>query len=104
VYTGGGPAPGLTESGTLPAGITFVDNGDGTGTLAGTAAVGTAGTYALTFTAANGTQPDYVEPFTLTVYSAGALPTLQNITVPYQSSNTPAATITLADFKGAYSD
>ena len=55
----------LSETGTLPSGVTFVDNGDGTATLAGTATV--AGTYPLTITASNGTAPDATQPFTLTV-------------------------------------
>ncbi len=40
VTTTGAPAPALTESGTLPAGVTFKDNGDGTGDLSGAAAAG----------------------------------------------------------------
>ncbi len=51
VTTTGTPAPSLTESGTLPTGVTFVDNGNGTATLSGTAT--TAGTYTLTITATN---------------------------------------------------
>ena len=38
----------------LPSGVTFVDHGDGTGTLSGTPGAGTVGTYALTFTATTG--------------------------------------------------
>lgn len=51
VTTTGSPAPGITETGSLPAGVTFVDNGNGTGTLAGNPAVG--GTFPITFTATN---------------------------------------------------
>ena len=40
VTTTGNPAPAITSSGALPAGVTFVDNGDGTATLAGTPAAG----------------------------------------------------------------
>ena len=36
ITASGSPAPALSESGTLPAGVTFLDNGNGTGTLAGT--------------------------------------------------------------------
>ncbi len=36
VTTSGFPNPTITEIGTLPSGITFVDNGDGTATLSGT--------------------------------------------------------------------
>ena len=33
--TAGGPSPTITESGPLPSGVTFTDNGDGTATLTG---------------------------------------------------------------------
>ncbi len=36
VTTAGYPTPSLSETGTLPGGVTFVDNNDGTGTLSGT--------------------------------------------------------------------
>ena len=45
------PARHLTEAGALPTGVAFVDNGNGTATLSGTPAAGTAGDYSLTFTA-----------------------------------------------------
>jgi beta-glucosidase len=54
VATSGFPQPAITESGTLPTGVTFTDNGDGTATLAGTPASGTAGAYPITLTANNG--------------------------------------------------
>lgn len=63
----------LSEAGALPAGVTFVDNGDGTATLAGTPAAGTGGTYALTITASNGVAPDATQAFTLTVDQAPAI-------------------------------
>ena len=49
----------------LPAGVTFVNNGDGTSTLSGTPGAGTGGTYALTFTANNGLGGNVVQNFTL---------------------------------------
>jgi hypothetical protein len=62
------PAPTtLTPSGTLPSGVTFTDNGDGTATLAGTPAAGTLGTYPLTITADNGVGSAATQDFTLTV-------------------------------------
>jgi PKD repeat protein len=51
VSTKGYPTPALS-AGTLPSGVSFVDNGNGTGTLAGTTSV-VAGTYSVTITAAN---------------------------------------------------
>ena len=47
--------------------MTFTDNGDGTATLAGTPAAGTAGSYPITITATNGVSPDATQSFTLTV-------------------------------------
>ncbi len=52
--TTGEPAPALSESGTLPTGLNFVDNGNGTATISGTPASGTGGTYPLTITATTG--------------------------------------------------
>ena len=57
----------MTETGALPGGVTFTDNGDGTATLAGTPAANSAGVYPLTLTASNGDQPDSVQSFTFTV-------------------------------------
>ena len=67
VTASGTPPPALTAAGALPAGVTFVDHGNGTATLSGTPRAGTAGTYALTFTAANGIDAAAVQSFTLTV-------------------------------------
>jgi hypothetical protein len=70
VMTTGFPAPSLTETGALPGGVTFVDNGNGTGTLAGTPAGGSVGTYSITFTATNGVGLPPSQGFTLTVNTA----------------------------------
>lgn len=67
VTTSGVPTPSLSESGALPSGVSFTDNGDGTATLSGTPADGTGGTYPLTITASNGISPDASQTFTLTV-------------------------------------
>ena len=67
VTTTGSPIPGITQTGGLPTGVTFVDNHNGTATLAGTPAIGTNGTYPLTITAANGALPNASQSFTLTV-------------------------------------
>ncbi|MFZ5877990.1 MAG: Ig-like domain repeat protein, partial [Chloroflexota bacterium] len=66
ILTSGFPIPALNQSGALPGGVTFVDNGDGTATLSGTPDLGTSGDYPLTFTAANGTT-DATQNFTLTI-------------------------------------
>ena len=72
VTTTGFPTPTLGAAGTLPSVITFVDNGNGTATLSGTPAAGTAAgsPYALTITAANGVTPNATQSFTLTVTDA----------------------------------
>ena len=67
VTTSGTPAPTLTATGTLPAGVLFTDHGGGTATLGGTPHAGTAGAYALTFTAKNGVGGDVVQSFTLNI-------------------------------------
>ena len=69
VTASGVPTPSLSESGALPAGVTFADNGNGTATLAGTPASGTAGVYSLTLTANNGMGTPASQTFTLTVTS-----------------------------------
>ena len=50
--------------------MTFVDNGDGTATLAGTPAAGTGGIYPLTVKAINGVGAAALQSFTLTVNEA----------------------------------
>ncbi len=66
----GMPTPALSETGTLPNGLSFVDNKNGTGTLAGTPATGTVGSYPITFTAHNSAGPDSTQSVTLTVNKA----------------------------------
>jgi VCBS repeat-containing protein len=73
VTTSGNPVPAITQTGTLPAGVTFTDNGDGTATLAGTPGAGSGGSYALTFTADNGGATRPTQSFTLTVNEAPAI-------------------------------
>jgi hypothetical protein len=61
----GTPTPSLSESGALPNGVTFTDNGNGTATLAGTPTA--YGTYLITITANNGVGSPAQQSFTLTV-------------------------------------
>jgi hypothetical protein len=63
----GGPRPSLSQTGALPVGVAFTDNGDGTASLAGTPAAGTAGAYPIAIKASNGVLPDATQSFTLTV-------------------------------------
>ena len=59
----GYPAPSLTKSGTLPKGLTYHS---ATGTISGTPAAGSQGTYLIVFTAKNSTG-SVQQAFTLTV-------------------------------------
>ena len=74
--TTGGPTAAITESGALPSGVTLVNNGNGTATLAGTAASGTSGSYPITITAANGVSPNATQSFTLTLNPVSAPPAI----------------------------
>jgi len=72
VTTSGSPAAALEGTGALPGGLTFTDNGDGTATIAGTAAAsaapaGKSQLYALTLKATNGVGTPAQQTFTLTV-------------------------------------
>ncbi len=68
VLTTGFPIPTLSDGGfVFPTGVSFLDNGDGTATLSGTPATGTAGNYQFTITAQNGVNPNATQSFTLTI-------------------------------------
>ena len=67
VTTTGNPTAALSETGALPSGMNFVDNGNGTATIGGTPATGTAGSYPITITANNGVAPNATQAFTLSV-------------------------------------
>ena len=69
----------LTETGSLPSGVTFTDNGDGTATLAGTPAAGTGGSYALTIKAQN-TTGFTTQSFTLTVNEKASITSADHTT------------------------
>jgi hypothetical protein len=113
VTTTGSPTPSLTETGTLPAGLTFVDNGNGTGTLSGTLATGTVTTYNITFTAQNGVTPNATQNFTLTITQAATMTSLMaspnpansgqavtltaTVTALAPSSGSPTGTVTFSD-------
>jgi len=49
----GYPVAALAESGPLPGGLAFTDDGDGTATIAGIPATGSGGRYPVTITATN---------------------------------------------------
>ena len=90
VTTTGSPTPSITRGGViLPSGVSFTDNGNGTGMLAGTPAVGTQGTYAISFTAANTVNPPAMQNFTLTVNAPAAQPPLLSKTFTLTAASNP---------------
>ncbi|MEO8462674.1 MAG: Ig domain-containing protein, partial [Chloroflexota bacterium] len=94
VTSTGFPTPTIGESGALPSGVTFTNNGDGTGTLAGTPATGTDATYPITFTATNGVLPDATQGFTLRINAASAITSANSATFVTGSAGTFTVTST----------
>jgi Bacterial Ig-like domain (group 3)/Putative Ig domain/CARDB len=84
----------LGRSGSLPSGVTFTDNGNGTATLAGTPGGGTHGTYPLTITASNGINPDATQSFTLTVNEPPTITSLNSTTFTVGTAGTFSVTTT----------
>jgi photosystem II stability/assembly factor-like uncharacterized protein len=70
LISSGWPTPQFSISGTLPSGVTFDTV---TGTLSGSPASGSTGTYPLMVTATNGIPPDANRGITLTVLPASSL-------------------------------
>ena len=68
----GFPAPTMTETGAIPQGLSWTDNGNGTATLAGAPGVAQGGVYKLAFTAASAAGTA-TQSFTLTVDQAPAI-------------------------------
>ncbi len=92
VTTTGTPTPSLSETGTLPSGITFHDNGNGTATLSGTASA--AGTFPITITASNGIGSAATQSFTLTVNQAPTITSASGTTFIAGTSGTFTVTAT----------
>ncbi len=99
VVTQAFPRAALSVDGTLPTGVTFTDNGDGTGTFAGTATK--PGTYPVTISAVNSVGRQ-TQPYTITVVPgvpAALLATAGRARSPPQegssrpSSRPPCATV-----------
>jgi RHS repeat-associated protein len=88
VTTTGVPTATLSESGSLPGGVTFTANGNGTATLAGTPAAGSGGTYGITITAGNGVSPNATQSFTLTVDQAPTITSASSTTFKVGTAGT----------------
>jgi large repetitive protein len=87
VTTQNGSDATLSVGGTLPAGVTFIDNGNGAGTLAGTPAAGTGGSYALTFVATRDGRQVAQQPFTLIVQEPSAITSANAVTFASGGAN-----------------
>ena len=90
ITTVGSPTPAITQSGKLPGGIKFVDNGDGTASLSGRPGngLGQTGNYLLTLTASNGVSPAATQNFTLTISRPPAITSVNNATFVVGTPNT----------------
>ena len=73
VTTNGFPGATLSVSGSLPTGVSFTNNGNGTATIAATAAANPGGVYPVTITASNGVAPQATQNFVLTMNQAPAI-------------------------------
>jgi hypothetical protein len=92
----GFPTPSLTELGALPTGVSFVDNHNGTATLSGTPAGGTAGTYPINLTAHNGAGTDGTQSFTLTAALIPSTTTISSSVNPSEVGQPVGFTVSVA--------
>jgi hypothetical protein len=99
VLTSGFPVSGIVETGSLPSGLTFIDNGNGTATISGTPAVGSTGSYSVALVAQNGVSPNASQSFTLVVDQLPAITSAATAT--FQSSMTSSFTVTTTGFPTA---
>ena len=76
VTSTGSPTATLTETGALPGGVTFTDNGNGTATLAGTPAAGTQRQLPDHDHRGQRGRPNATQAFTLTVNPATVAPVI----------------------------
>ncbi|MGP8252444.1 MAG: beta strand repeat-containing protein [Terracidiphilus sp.] len=82
VTASGNPAPTFSETGVLPAGVTF----SSAGLLSGTPAAGTGGTYPIVITASNGVGSNATQSFTLTIDQPPAITSSSSATFPVGSA------------------
>lgn len=72
VTTTGSPNSAITQTGALPTGLSFTDNGNGTAKITGKPAAGTGGSYPITLMADNTIAPAATQNFILIVNDAPA--------------------------------
>ncbi len=107
VTTTGSPPPTLNWQNSLPSGVSFVDNGDGTGTLSGMPDAGTFGDYSSTIEACNDVNCAD-QSFTLTIQEAPSFTSSDSATFTVGVSGTFTVTttgttpISLSVFSGSF--
>jgi streptogramin lyase len=89
VTTSGNPTSALSESGALPPGVTFNDNGDGTADISGTVPVGSNGSYPLTITADNGLSPAANQAFSLNITTNSSAPSITSVSSDTEAYGQP---------------
>ncbi|MGB2625469.1 MAG: putative Ig domain-containing protein [Candidatus Acidiferrum sp.] len=89
VTAAGVPTPTITESGSLPAGVSFT-----AGVLSGTPTAN--GTFPITFNASNGVSPNGTQSFTLTVQQAPAFSSASGAT--FTEGQLSSFTVTVSGF------
>ena len=89
IQTTGVPIPALSETGALPSGVSFTDNGDGTADISGIPAATAAGSYPLTITADNGSGQPATQNFTLTVASNPVAPSFASANSDNETFSVP---------------
>ncbi len=95
VTTSGYPtAATITESGTLPKGVTFKNNKNGTATLSGTPAAKSGKVYTVTIKATNGVGKTASQSFKLTVDQAAAITSAATATFTYHKKGSFEITTT----------
>ena len=91
------PAPTITTTSTLPAGITLTDNANGTATLGGTPGPNAGGVYRITITGANGIGVPVNQSFVLIVYQSPVIARIDTTTITRGVAMTPLP-ITVAGY------
>jgi hypothetical protein len=100
ITVSGYPTAAITiDSGTLPTGLTFTDNGDNTATISGTPT--DTGSFPLTLRASNGVQPDATQDDSISVqaspaFTSSAFSDTVTAGTPYSRTITVSATPTAA--------
>jgi len=92
--SGGTGSVTLTETGALPAGVTFTDEGNRTATLTGTPGAGSGGTYPLTFTATDSRGKSDTQTLTLTIQESVAITSANAVSFTLGAANSFSVTTT----------